>query len=149
MKVASIKFHIDSGISIFCKKSGGIEVKLNKELPALSGVTLRRKVQKKVEVLKNYTYEAVIMSPRLKVTEYRGYDIVTEIFKALTSTLQGDFKGYTLLPDDFQILYEGFTGEALKKRVICDFIAGMTDRYAVEFYSRLKSENPQTIFKPF
>jgi len=26
MKVTSIKFHIDSGISNFCKKPGGIEV---------------------------------------------------------------------------------------------------------------------------
>jgi dGTPase len=35
-----------------------------------------------------------------------------------------------------------------KARVLCDFIAGMTDRCAVEFYGRSRSENPQTIFKP-
>jgi dGTPase len=35
-----------------------------------------------------------------------------------------------------------------KARVLCDFIAGMTDRYAVEFYGRSPSENPQTIFTP-
>lgn len=40
------------------------------------------------------------------------------------------------------------TTELWHKRVICDFIAGMTDRYAMEFYGRLFSENPQTIFKP-
>ena len=28
------------------------------------------------------------------------------------------------------------------------FIAGMTDRYAVEFYGRLNSDTPQTVFKP-
>jgi dGTPase len=33
--------------------------------------------------------------------------------------------------------------------VICDFIAGMTDAYAIDFYARLKSENARTIFKPF
>ncbi len=32
-------------------------------------------------------------------------------------------------------------------RVICDFVAGMTDRYAAEFYERLYGGN-QTIFKP-
>jgi len=126
----------------------GIDIQLNKNIPPLSIVTLKPDIRKRVEVLKNYTYEAVIMSPRLKVTEYRGYEIVREIFKALTTTV-GSFKGYRLLPDDFQMLYEGFSDKALKYRVICDFIAGMTDRYAVEFYARLKSENPQTIFKPF
>ena len=35
-----------------------------------------------------------------------------------------------------------------KARVLCNFIAGMTDRYGVEFYGRSRSENPQTIFKP-
>ena len=126
----------------------GIEVKLDDKAPALSKVSLRADVGKKVEVLKNYTYEAVIMSPRLKVTEFRGYEIVSEIYKALTNTV-GFFRGYKLLPDDFQILYEGLSDKASKNRVVCDFIAGMTDRYAVEFYARLKSENPQTIFKPF
>jgi dGTP triphosphohydrolase len=29
----------------------------------------------------------------------------------------------------------------------CDFVAGMTDRYAVEFYSRL-TESGASIFKP-
>jgi dGTPase len=36
---------------------------------------------------------------------------------------------------------------AERKRLICDFIAGMTDRYAVEFYARLK-ESGASIFKP-
>jgi putative thiamine transport system substrate-binding protein len=34
------------------------------------------------------------------------------------------------------------------KRLICDFVAGMTDQYAVEFYSRMK-ESGASIFKPF
>ena len=42
-----------------------------------------------------------------------------------------------------------FTEIQEKYRCICDFISGMTDKYAIEFYGRLKSENPETIFKPF
>jgi dGTPase len=53
------------------------------------------------------------------------------------------------MPDDFRHLYEGFDDELKRKRVICDFISGMTDRYAVEFYGRIFSENPQSIFKEF
>jgi len=123
-----------------------IKVVLNKKNPVLSKITMKKSIRNQIEVLKRYTYETVIESSRLKVAEYRGKDIVKEIFKALADKKR---KGFELLPQDFRNLYDGFKDPSLKNRVICDFIAGMTDRYAVEFYSRLKSENPQTIFKPF
>ncbi len=126
---------------------GGVEVgEVDDQFPALTEVKLKPEIRKEVEVRKRYTYCAVIESARLKITEFRGYDIVKEIFETLIDETR---KGYNLLPDDYRELYEGFKNEGLKRRVICDFIAGMTDQYAVEFYARLKSENPKTIFKPF
>jgi len=122
-----------------------VKVKLDKKNPSLSILKINPDVRREVQVLKTYTYETVIQSSRLKVAEFRGYDIVKEIFETLTNNVR---KGYNLLPEDFRYLYDGFRDIALKNRVICDFIAGMTDRYAVEFFARLKSENPQTIFKP-
>lgn len=125
----------------------GVEVEcMDEDNPPLSKIRLNYEIRKKVEVLKRYTYYSVIESPRLKIAEFRGYDIIKEIFETLSNDNR---TGYALLPEDFRQLYMGFSDQALKKRVICDFIAGMTDRYAVEFYARLKSESPQTIFKPF
>ena len=85
----------------------------------------------------------VIQSPRLKTVEYRGSRIVEEIFGALTEP-----DGNLLLPDDYRDFIANNTNESERDRAVCDFIAGMTDRYAVEFYGRLKSESAQTIFKP-
>lgn len=125
----------------------GIQVDtIDDETPSLSKISLIPEIRKQVEVLKRYTYCAMIESPKLKIAEFRGYDIVKEIFETLASDSR---KGYMLLPEDFRKLYNEFSDEALKKRVICDFISGMTDKYAVEFYARINSENPQTIFKPF
>ncbi|MEQ9558367.1 MAG: dNTP triphosphohydrolase [Rhodospirillales bacterium] len=121
----------------------GVEVEVNEEFPSMSRAFFNKETLKQVEVLKTFTYEATIMSPRLKVAEYRGYDIVEKIFNGLS----GD-GGHLLLPDDFQELYESFSSASLRRRVICDFVAGMTDRYAIEFYARLFGENPQSIFKP-
>lgn len=121
----------------------GIEVDVNEKSPSQSIVKLNSEILRKVEVLKHFTFESIIMSPRLKVAEYRGIEIVRTIFEALSSP-----DGDSLLPDDFRKIFRNFKDEHLKKRSICDFIAGMTDRYAVEFYCRIKSENPQTIFKP-
>jgi len=66
------------------------------------------------------------------------------IFQALSKK-----DDHRLLPLDFQQLYERSKNKATRHRVICDFIAGMTDAYAVDFCARLKSENARTIFRPF
>jgi dGTPase len=57
-------------------------------------------------------------------------------------------RGHLLLPDDFQGVFDLVKKEDERKRVVCDFIAGMTDRYAVEFYGRLNSEQHHSIFNP-
>lgn len=120
-----------------------IKVCYEKNAPFLSFVYMDLDILKELEILKIFTYESLIMSPMLKVTEYRGKDIVTEIFEALTSD-----DGHLLMPNDFQKLYFELRDKAEKKRVVCDFIAGMTDRYAVQFYGRLFGTNPETIFSP-
>ena len=123
----------------------GVDVELNLELPALSKVELRPDLRKQVEVLKHLTYELIIQSPNLKTVEYRGSRIVTEIFQVLTE--QDD--GHLLLPDDYRDLISNCEDYNMdQERAVCDFIASMTDRYAFEFYGRLKSESAQTIFKP-
>ncbi|MBX9710449.1 MAG: dNTP triphosphohydrolase [Xanthobacteraceae bacterium] len=120
----------------------GVEIKPHRSFPQLHRARLNIETFKTVEVLKNITYEAIIMSPRVKLVEYRGKDIIKQIFKAIDGK-----KGHLLLPDDYRELHAAATGSA-KKRVICDFIAGMTDRYAWEFYNRLYGAANISIHKP-
>jgi dGTPase len=124
----------------------GIELEYNEECPALSKAKLRDDIRIIVEILKTYTYLSQISSPRLKIAEYRGKEIVTRIFNTLTETKE--YNGYELMPPDIQRVYLNAKG-TYRKRIICDYIASMTDKYAIEFYGRLTSENPETIFKPF
>lgn len=120
----------------------GVEFELNTEFPALSTAKLKNDVRKKVEVLKQYTFNAVIYSSRVKLGEFRGTELVTDIFKAL----QAD-KGYLLMPDDVRELYLSTDDAVIKARTICDYVAGMTDRYAVEFWGRLRSDSAESMFK--
>ncbi len=123
---------------------GGVEVEIDEKYPAMSTVRLREDVRRKVETLKNFSYEATIFSTRLKVAEFRGYEVVAGIFDALSGN-----KGYLLMPDDVRELFKRFEANATSRmRVISDFVASMTDRYALEFYGRLHSDSPQSIFKP-
>jgi dGTPase len=121
----------------------GVQLTFDSELPHLSTAGLDISTFRTVEVLKNFAYQSLIMSPMLKVAEYRGKDIVTQIFNTLVAD-----QGHRLMPSDFQELYLELSEPSDKKRVVCDFIAGMTDRYAIQFYGRLFGTNPETIFNP-
>ena len=121
----------------------GVTVKYVASCPPLSMAYLEMDTLKEVEVLKHFAYKSLIMSPMLKVVAYRGKDIVSDIFKALTSS-----HGSMLMPEDFRSLYNKLDDSSEKRRIVCDFVAGMTDNYAIEFHGRLYSTTPETIFKP-
>ena len=123
----------------------GIEVEINDECLPLSRTVLKPAIAIEVECLKQFVYETLTSRSRVQVAEYRADLIIHTIFGAL----QSDNNANKLLPDDFVQVYKKCGSDsALKKRILCDFIAGMTDRYALEFYGRLTSQDPETIFKP-
>lgn len=120
-----------------------VELVFDEDFPQLSSVKLPDHLKIRQEALKKYTYYAAIYSPRVKMGEFRGDDLVSEIFNAL----MGD-KGYLLMPNDVRVRFESSNKRRHKARVVCDFVAGMTDRYAMEFWARLNSDDPESIFKP-
>jgi dGTPase len=126
------------------KHIAGVRLVPNEKCPPLSRAELDRDTDLTVTVFKSFAYTSLIMSPRLRVAELRGKEIVAEIFQRLSEK-----EGHLLLPEDFQTWFKRLGTEEERMRVICDFVSGMTDRYAVEFYARLTSESPQSIFKPF
>lgn len=124
---------------------GGVRAAYDRDNPALSKIVVDHDIRLKIEALKHLTFEALTMSTRMRLVEYRGRDIVKGIFSALT---EDGREGHLLLPDDWREAHAN-ADEVDKKRVICDFIAGMTDRYATEFYARLRSTaHEHSFFKP-
>jgi dGTPase len=122
-----------------------VRIKIDQRNPKLSKVYLDVHTFKVVEFLKTISYMSIIESPRLKMAESRGAAIIKRIFRALKDESSGE----RLLPEDWREIYFGFKTEQKRKRTICDFIASMTDRYCVEFYSRIVGLNPPSIYKPY
>jgi dGTPase len=121
------------------------------DMPSVSNVTLERSTHEEVEVLKHLTFEIMVKSSRLQIVSRRAEYIISTMMDMLK-----DKDGWELLPDDFQTMYrQAADDDALDDaqsnnncmRVLCDFIAGMTDRYAVEFYCKLRSETYQAIYR--
>lgn len=93
-----------------------------------------------LQTLKDFVYNEVISQPHLQTLEYKGQRILTELFNALKS------KPSKLLPP---IVKNKINKEKSNTdRVICDYLASMTDNEACRLYERLFTPNKGSIFMP-
>ena len=85
-----------------------------------------------LEVLKKFVGKYVIHNSEMQRIEYKGQQIVMEIFDALNSDPE------RLLPEnDKREWQEIMASGGNAHRVIADYIAGMTDGYAQRLYNQL------------
>jgi len=83
----------------------------------------------------SFLYENVYVNPKAKSEEAKVLDMLSGIFEYYMKHLD-------MLPDDYKHLIES-DGE---KRAICDYISGMTDKYAIDKFTELFIPAPwQTI----
>lgn len=77
--------------------------------------------------LKGFLLANFYRHPRVMKMQYKAHHILTELFRAYIAEPRQ-------LPRDVQA--RGAAGETLQ-RAVCDYLAGMTDRYAIQEYKRL------------
>ena len=89
-----------------------------------------------LEILKKFVLEYVIHSPDLQILEYRGQQIVMELFEAFES-------GPTrFLPEKARTLWASYDGDVSRQqRVIADYISSLTDNHALRLHASLFSSN--------
>jgi dGTPase len=81
------------------------------------------------------------LSPALKQLEHKGNFMLRGLWETLQTryirneAIDGQY--FQLLPDDEVGEIEAAGSEAQRARLVCDFLAGMTDGYATRFYQRL------------
>lgn len=80
---------------------------------------------------KIFVWKHVIKQPEIQRLEYRGQQMIMDIFEALSS----DPKRF--LPQNTRERWQQATSDRQQQRVICDYIAGMTDKYAARMYKEL------------
>jgi dGTPase len=137
-------FRTSMSSSLVGRFVGGIEVLERGANPIFWNARLKFDDFLCVEVLKRFAFRSLIMASFLRLSEARGTEMLSAIFKTLSNS-----HGHFMLPRDYREICEYLEDNSLKQRVVCDFIASMTDRYALEFFSRLFSTHPPSIFKPY
>ena len=87
--------------------------------------------------LKSLVFERVIMSPRVQHLEFKGQQMVIDVFEIMAH----DPKRF--LP---QANYHKYLVAENDSRIICDYIAGMTDDHLMRLYERLFSPRMGSVF---
>lgn len=91
-------------------------------------------------VLKQFVWDHVISIPEVKSFEYKGQVTVMELFRVLWSNPE------RLLPRSRLAKLDAATSEQERMRLLCDYVAGMTDDYATRVYAKLFSPYYGSIF---
>ena len=101
------------------------------------------KMKIKCAMLKQLVRKMILNDERVTTLERKGQLIVHALFKELTNkNFDNNMK---LLPQDFQ--EKMIANHEDHDRVVCDYIAGMTDAYALKLYSRIKESDIHSIFE--
>lgn len=104
-------------------------------------VVLMPEAHQLLEYLKGSVYEHVIDSQESRTFEYGGQTVVLRLFEAFSSNPTH------LFDKNNRELFEQQTDETAAQRIICDYIANMTDEYAYRMHERLFGFNTRTIFE--
>lgn len=87
--------------------------------------------------LKDFVLQRVIKSPKVQQLEFKGQKMVVDLFEVLQTELK------LFLPADTFARYEA-SGQS--PRVLCDYVAGMTDSYLMRTFERFFSPRMGSIF---
>lgn len=94
-----------------------------------------------LQIFKDFVYQYVIKQTSIQQIEYRGQQIIMELFEALASDPE------RLLPKSTAIRWQQAEVSGQNPyRVIADYVAGMTDEYATRLYQTLFLPLQQTGF---
>lgn len=94
-------------------------------------------------LFKRLAFEVVFLSPQLKQLEHKGSRMLRQLYEVLSQRyITGgsiDGQDFQLLPADTAAEIAAAPHRSTRARLVCDFLAGMTDGYAARTYKRLFS----------
>lgn len=103
--------------------------------------TLPTECEQALKLLKDFVFDRVIRKPEIQQLEYKGQQVVLELFRAFQSDPE------RLLPTNTKNRWQEAQLAGNGTRVIADYISGMTDEFASRMHANLflpKSQALQT-----
>ena len=94
--------------------------------------------KRECELYKRIMYEIVFLSTRVKQLEYKGDSMLERLFEALLNnyTKKGG-NPQRLVSPKLETRLKATDDDSEKARLLCDYLAGMTDSFAIKTFRRL------------
>ena len=89
-------------------------------------IAMTPEVGEAMDKLRTFLFETVYLNPLAKSEENKAKDMLAYLFEYFVKH-----------PEKMPDLYVRNIGEETVERCVCDYISGMTDRYAIDLYSDL------------
>jgi dGTPase len=89
-------------------------------------ISMSENMKKDCNLIKEFLYQNVYNHPKLREKRLKVENITRNLFKYYSNN-------FHLLPDDWLVQEKNES----KFRIICDYISGMTDRYASKLYKSI------------
>jgi dGTPase len=117
-------------------------------------IQLSNEMFEKVKILQKFNYNHIYGHPDIENYKQKGEKIIEEIFDYLLDLLNNQGHDYEKYSESKIELIKHFGGYLnryssiyndefnVPKRIVCDFIAGMTDNYALSAYKQIKMPKP-------
>lgn len=93
-------------------------------------------IKRKVKLYKKISVELVFQSSQLHQIEFKGNQIIKKIFEIMFDNYLENNESDKLLTEFTDNMINRSSEKAEKARIICDYISGMTDSYALRIYKR-------------
>jgi dGTPase len=100
------------------------------------GLSVDPAVRSEADFYKRLSQELVFDHSQLHQLERKGRVILEGIFEAFSESYLND-KGFRLMPEGFDRIIRLKPDRRMRARILCDYIAGMTDGFAIRTYKRL------------
>jgi dGTPase len=104
-------------------------------------IALTQEASALLNYLMQCIYQNVIDSQEARTFEYGGQTVVLRLFEAISSNPA------SLLDTKNRELFKQAQDETAAYRIVCDYLANMTDEYAYRMHERLFGFNTRTIFE--
>ncbi|SEN36135.1 anti-phage deoxyguanosine triphosphatase [Lihuaxuella thermophila] len=93
-------------------------------------VLLPPDLRRLLDQLKQWVADKVIDSQKVQTVAWKGTHIIEQLFEAFMNESK-------LLPENDRLKWKSAMTDEEKARIVCDYIAGMTDSFAMKMYARL------------
>jgi dGTPase len=100
-------------------------------------LTVDEGIKKRALLYKKIAVDLVFRSAQLHQVEFKGSQMIENLFRVLSENYIERTSSIKLLPDFHDIIIRREKNKKMRARLICDYIAGMTDSYAMRTYRRL------------